>query len=99
MVWVEIWQKSYNKKYDYKQQDLINRYNDKFDKLVGFLKKNHSMIVKIRNIGERVFVELDGNFKDGDVWTKPIGSVIKADLTPKQFQEFQSIFGDDCEWL
>ena len=99
MVWIEIWQKSYNKKYDYEQQDLINRYNDKFDRLIGFLKNNHSMIVEIRRIGERVFVELDVYYRDGGLWTEPIGSVIRADLTPKQLSKFESIFGDDCEWL
>lgn len=97
MVWIEIWEKSYNKKYDYEQQDLINRYNDKFENLVKFLKNNDSLIIEIRNIGEKVFVELNGTFTDGGIWVEPKGSVIQADLTPKQFQEFKSIFRDDFD--
>ena len=100
MVWINIWQDKYNTKLDYMSQELINRYNEKFNNLFKFLKNHHSMISTLQvrgSIDKIVYVKFDDMNTGIPVNEKLIGISIGAECTDKQIRTLKEYFGDELQ--
>lgn len=90
MVWIEICEHKYNEKYDYMEMNLLNRYNEKFDKLIKFIKNHHSMIsiFEIRgDLDKIVYINFDGLVRNND--DNVYSTSISAKCTDNQIRQIE----------
>lgn len=98
MVWIEIWEQKYDRRYDYMATSLVNRYNEKFDKFVKFLKNHHSLLTKcsLNTRYDSISFEFDGVVRETQFSERILGTTFVAtNCTKKQIKTLKEIFGDE----
>lgn len=103
MVWITISEVYYDSKYDYNSSQIMDRYNEKFDKVVKFLNINRSRIIEVvRLCDDRILIKTDfihPRARDGK-YHKTIGTTFLVEnLTRNQWGELHTHFKDDDAWF